>query len=60
MLKLMRYLLSAIFGAIAYCLFPNSILYLPLSQLTTGELWKLTGAIGFCILALSPWLSRSK
>ena len=55
----MRIILFIIFGAIAYFLFPSNILGVPFSQLSTGDVWKLIGAVICALIALkSLWTPK--
>jgi len=48
----MRYVLSTIFGAVAYILFPIGIFSIPFSQLTLENIFRLVGAVAMGVMAI--------
>lgn len=49
----MRLILSAIFAALAYALYPAGVFHIPFAQLTLGNIFSLIGAVIFGIMAIT-------
>jgi hypothetical protein len=52
----MRFIRAAIFGAIAYALFPADVFHIPFSQLASKDIYSLIGAVFLGIMAIATLL----
>jgi hypothetical protein len=55
----MRFILTAIFAAIAYALYPSGVFHIPFAQLTLGNIFSLIGAVIFAVMAIAALFEQT-